>query len=205
MPAMLRPNDPKARRRLWAGTALAVASLVLAAVWWRTVGWQPKRFAVVVPGQVYRCGSVSPEQLERLRHRYGIRTVLSLLNPGAKESRRERAAAKRLGIRWINVPLPGDGSSTPAKRDRIRAVLLDPALRPILVHCAAGVNRTGLAIGMYRLHVEGWTLEQVLGEMRHFGFEDLPKHENLRNALAAAAELARRARAGATTRRASTP
>jgi len=84
-------------------------------------------------------------------------------------------------------------------------VLLDPALRPILVHCAAGVNRTGLAIGMYRLHVEGWTLEQVLEEMRHFGFEDLPKHENLRNALAAEAELARRARAGATTRRASTP
>lgn len=184
---------------------LAAVAFVAAVVWWQTVGWRPKRFAVVVPGQVYRCGSVSPEQLARLRREYGIRTVLSLLNPDAEESRQERAAARRLGIRWINVPLRGDGSSTAADRDRIRAVLLDPSLRPILVHCAAGVNRTGLAIGIYRLHAEGWTLEQVLREMRRFGFEDLPRHENLRQALAAEAELAKRLRAGATTSRASAP
>lgn len=202
----MRPaTDPRPRPRLWPAATLAVVALALTAIWWQTLGWRPKRFAAVVPGQVYRCGSVSPAQLERLQQEYGIRSVLSLLNPAADESRLERAAARRLGIRWINVPLPGDGSSTAADRGRIRAVLLDPSLRPILVHCAAGVNRTGLAIGMYRLHVQGWTLGQVLREMRRFGFEDLPKHENLRRALATEAELARRIRAGVATSRASTP
>ncbi len=196
---------PTLRRRLVVVTALGLVALIAGGLWWQTTGWKPKRFAVVVPGQIYRCGEITPEQLERLRREYGIRTVLSLLNPTAEISRREQAAARRLGIRWINVPLSGDGSSTPADRDRIRAVLLDPRLRPLLVHCAAGVNRTGLAIGMYRLHAQGWTLEQVLDEMRRFGFEDLPKHENLRQALAAEARLARRSRSGPTTRRASTP
>ncbi len=53
----------------------------------------------------------------------------------------------------------------------------------MLVHCAAGVNRTGLAIGLYRIHQEGWSVAQVLAEMRRYGFEDLPKHESLRGAL----------------------
>jgi protein tyrosine/serine phosphatase len=143
----------------------------------------PKRFDVVVEGRLYRCGEVAPEQLKRVASDYGIRTVLSLLNPDAPESIAERQAAERLGLRWINVPLPGDGTSTPADRERIKAVLFDPAAAPLLVHCAAGTNRTGLAIGLYRIHQQGWSVEQVLEEMRRYGFEDLRKHEDLRQAL----------------------
>ncbi len=51
-------------------------------------------------------------------------------------------------------------------------------------HCAAGVNRTGLAVGIYRLQNEHWTLEQVLAELRAHGFEDDSKHESVRQALA---------------------
>jgi protein tyrosine/serine phosphatase len=145
----------------------------------------PKRFGVVVQGQLYRCGEITPGQLERVATEHGIRTVLSLLNPGAPESVAEHQAAERLGLRWINVPLPGDGASTPEERERIKAVLFDAGAAPLLVHCAAGVNRTGLAIGLYRIHQQGWSVEQVLDEMRRCGFEDLPKHENLRQALMA--------------------
>ncbi len=186
----------------------AIGLLILAGFggcWWQRYGWLPKRFHVVEPGAVYRCGALTPAQLARLQQRYGIRTVLSLLNPAARESRLEKAAAARLGVRYLNVPLPGDGSSTPEQRARIRAIMLDRSLRPILVHCAAGVNRTGLAVGIYRLHVDGWTLEQVLDEMRRIGFEDLPRHENLRQALAAEARLARRRKTAPATTRASVP
>src|SRR5690606_23630027 len=107
----------------------------------------------------------------------------SLLNPDVPESQEERAAARRLGLEWINIPLPGDGSSTLEERDRIRDVILDPTRRPMLVHCSAGTNRTGLTIGMYRIHVDHWNYDQVLEEMMQFSFDNLPKHEDLRAAL----------------------
>lgn len=181
-----------ARGRRWLGLLL-LASVGLAAgagaLAWRWAMY-PKRFAEVVPGRLYRSGELAPQQLERVAREHGVRTVLSLLDPNAPQSVAERAAAERLGLRWINVPLPGDGSSTEADRGVIREVILDPACGPLLVHCAAGANRTGLAIAMYRINAEGWTVEQALAEMRSFGFDDLPKHQNLRDALTAEAERA---------------
>jgi protein tyrosine/serine phosphatase len=150
----------------------------------------PKRFATVVDGRLYRSGSVTPGQLERLSRQKGIRTVLSLLDPAAPESVAEKEAAEQLGLRWCNVPLRGNGDSTPAERELIKAVLFDPGNAPLLVHCAAGTNRTGLAIGMYRLREQGWALEQVMEEMYAFDFEDEPHHENLRAALAREAAAA---------------
>jgi protein tyrosine phosphatase (PTP) superfamily phosphohydrolase (DUF442 family) len=131
--------------------------------------------------------------LKRVTNEHGIRTVLSLLNPDVPESIAERQAAEQLGLRWINVPLPGNGASTSEERESIKAVLFDPDAAPLLVHCAAGANRTGLAIGMYRIHQQAWLVEQVLAEMRAYGFEDLPKHQNLRQALSIESQYAQSA------------
>lgn len=150
----------------------------------------PKRFAEVEPDRLYRSGDLSPGHLAHLRQQHGIRTVLSLLNPDVPESQAEREAAEALGIQWINIPLRGDGSSTPADREKIEQVVRNGDLGPMLVHCSAGVNRTGLAVGLYRIEEQGWTYDQVLEEMLRFDFENLEKHENLRGALREAAEQA---------------
>lgn len=183
------------RKRL--GIPLLVAlgvAVASAAVWWQLAQRLPKRFAAVVEARLYRSGQVSPAQLERLVRDHGVRTVVSLLNRDAPASVVERQTAEQIGITWHCIPLPGNGASTPAERAEIKTLLFDPDAAPTLVHCAAGVNRTGLAIGMYRLHVQGWTLEQVLEEMRAFGFEDRAHHQNLRDALAAEAALAQEKR-----------
>ncbi len=143
----------------------------------------PKRFDVVEPGRLYRSGEISAQELEHVAATHGLKTVLSLLNPDVPESIAEREAAERLGLRWLNVPLTGDGASTPEQRQRIREIILDPSFGPMLVHCAAGANRTGLACGMYRIHQQGWSYEQVIDEMRRYGFKDKDHHENLRDAL----------------------
>lgn len=180
------------KRCLWLIILLAgvVVLTSAAVVWQQRASRLPKRFAAVVQGQLYRSGSVTPAQLERLCRDYGIRHVICLLNDQAPQTQAERAAAERLDIQWCNVPLPGNGASTPADRRRIRDLLADRSAGATLVHCAAGVNRTGLAIGLYRLHQQGWTLEQVMRELRAFDFEDAPHHENLRQALAAEAAAA---------------
>ena len=162
-----------------------VASALVCVLSWQAQRAVPKRFAAVESGRVYRSGEISPEQLEHVAHTYHVQTVLCLLNPDAAETQAEREAADKLGLRWVNIPLTGDGASTPADREEIKRVFADPNAGPILVHCSAGTNRTGLAAGMYRMLYDGWTPKQVLAEMHEFDFEDLPKHENLREALEA--------------------
>jgi len=171
-------------------TAAGLAVVIGAAALWHRHSLLPRRFGVVAEGRLYRCGEITPRQLAYVARRYGLRTVLSLLDPAAPESVAERRAAEELGLRWINVRLPGNGASTPEQRQRIKAVLLAPDAGPTLVHCAAGVNRTGLAVGLYRIHSQGWTVAEVLAEMRAYGFEDLARHQDLREALQAEAVLA---------------
>lgn len=189
--APFAPAAPRLHNRIRAiviSAGLLAVILTLGAYWYSQR--LPKRFAEVVPGKLYRSGTISPDQLERLHREEGVRRVISLLDPGAPESMAERAAAERLGLIWTNVPLKGNGESTPADRDRIFALLTEPDAPPTLVHCAAGANRTGLAIGMYRLRCQGWSYEQVLSEMKQFDFEDEAHHENLRQALAEQARIA---------------
>jgi len=170
---------------------VALAAALTGGGWaWRQAFGPPKRFGGVESGRLYRCGEITPRQLERVARTHGIRAVLSLLDPDDPESVAERETAERLGLRWLNVRLSGDGSSTETDRDRIRELILDAQNAPLLVHCAAGANRTGLACGMYRIHADGWSVERVLDEMRDYGFDDLAKHENLRAALRAEAEIA---------------
>jgi protein tyrosine/serine phosphatase len=183
------PNGAQFSNRSWRVAALAIVLIGAGggAAAWRYAGLMPKRFGTVVEGRLYRSGEVTPAQLERVQRAYGVRRVISCLDPNAPESIAERQAAARLGIIWENVPLRGDGSSTPEDRARIVRLLTEPDAPPTLMHCAAGANRTGLACGLYRILVQHWTYEQALDEMRRYGFDNLPKHENLRQALREAA------------------
>ncbi len=174
----------------WGVAALVVVVALGGLAAWRLSERLPKRFAAVVDGRLYRSGAVTVGQLERLRDEFGITRVICLLDEMAPETQAEEAAARRLGMEWCNVSLPGNGASTSEDRRRILELLQAEESGPTLVHCAAGVNRTGLAVGLYRLHCEGWTLDQVMAELRDFDFRDLPKHENLRAALAGEAEAA---------------
>ena len=185
------------RRRALAVTVLATLAIATLAggVWWQQAAL-PRRFAEVDPGRLYRSGEVAPHQLVHLQRDYHIGRIVSLLAADAPVTVAERQAAERLGIEWCNVPLRGNGASTAEDRRQILTLLADPNAPPTLVHCAAGANRTGLAVGLYRLHCQGWSLASVLDEMRTFGFEDLPKHENLRAALATEAAAAQPANGG---------
>jgi protein tyrosine phosphatase (PTP) superfamily phosphohydrolase (DUF442 family) len=182
-----RPAGAARQGRSWIALLIVVAFGATGVGWWYWSTWLPDRLHTVVDGKLYRSGELTPAHLERLQREYGIGRVVCLLNPEVPETQAEKAAAARLGIEWENVPLPGDGASTPADRARILELLTTDDAPPTLVHCAAGVNRTGLAIGLYRIRVQGWTYEQALAEAKAVGFEDLPKHENMRAALREAA------------------
>ena len=132
----------RTQRRTAAAFAVVIIAAGAGSFLWLRGSAHPKRFGVVEPGRLYRCGEITPRQLEHLAREHGIRTVLSLLNPDVSVSIAERQAAERLGLRWINVPLPGDGASTAEEREEIKAVLFDPDAAPLIAHCAAAVGNS---------------------------------------------------------------
>ncbi len=132
----------------------------------------PKRFAVVEPGAIYRSGYLEPGPLRDVLQRYGIRTILVLLNdePQSPRQQREERVARDAGVTLIRIGMRGDGRGDFQDIERAADMLADPALRPILVHCAGGVNRTGAVCAAWRIKHCGWDLDAAMREARDRGW-----------------------------------
>lgn len=124
-------------------------------------------------GILYRSGQLTGEQLAAAIKHHGIRTVVNLQMP-SDELASERELSARLGVDFVNLPMPGDGFGEEWQFREILKITDDPARRPVLVHCARGTCRTGAAVALYRFERDGWTLEDVAAEMRrqtyHYGW-----------------------------------
>lgn len=153
----------------------AVVSILAVAVW-LTVETRRNRlvwdhFDVVKRGILYRSGQLNSDQLEAAVKRYGLKTIVSFQLPG-KEVFSERALARRLGIDFMNLPMPGDGSGQEFQFREVLKACDDPDRRPVLIHCARGTCRTGAAVALYRFERDGWTIEDVVAEMKRQTYRD---------------------------------
>lgn len=139
-------------------------------------------FACVEPGVLYRSGQMGEEALRVLHERYAIRTVINLRSPGKLETdslaQEEITFAREEEIRFINLPY-GDPSPE-VQVEKFLALVADPANRPVLVHCAAGEERSGVMAAAYRIRVQGWTFARALVEMESFGFDPVKEADMVR-------------------------
>ncbi|MCX5737601.1 MAG: tyrosine-protein phosphatase, partial [Proteobacteria bacterium] len=78
----------------------------------------------------------------------GLRSVVNLRGAKGKDDRRwladERSASRRNGIEHVSLRMSSD-DIPPAQTLRELVRILDTAPRPLLLHCAAGAERSGLA------------------------------------------------------------
>jgi hypothetical protein len=75
---------------------------------------------------------------------------------------KESALCRQLGVRYVHVapdllPRRVVPDSRPRAIDRLLAVLDDPTVYPVLIHCRAGLHRTGVMTAVYRMEYEGWS------------------------------------------------
>jgi protein tyrosine phosphatase (PTP) superfamily phosphohydrolase (DUF442 family) len=156
------------RYRRWsiAVTTLVVTSGVLLSL--ARDRWSVQNFHVVEPGLIYRGAEQHAGPLRSIIRRYGIRTIVCLVDANPTE----RAIAQSLGIRWVWVPL-GDSSleATFQSLEEVAATLAASENQPVFYHCRRGVYRSNLAQGVYRMKSCGWTLEQTFRELRAVGFD----------------------------------
>jgi tyrosine-protein phosphatase SIW14 len=102
----------------------------------------------------------------------GIKTVLDLRG-GLGHKGWERKAVEAAGMRYVRIGLSGFLPPTETQMDRILAVLENPSLSPIFVHCRRGADRSGLVIACYRIAHDHWTNAQAMQEARAQGFSRL--------------------------------
>lgn len=139
----------------------------------------PKNFGVVEEGRLYRSGELTTAALRSVIEEHGIRTVIDF---GAHDhdpeaERREQAVTDLLGVKRHVLYLHGDGRGDPNRYLEALRIMSDPEQGPVLVHCAAGAQRTGCAVALYRSLVQGWDDDRALGEAGEYRHdpEDNPK------------------------------
>jgi protein tyrosine phosphatase (PTP) superfamily phosphohydrolase (DUF442 family) len=170
---------------------LAIAVLVIGAplAFYRWAYVHGKRFREVTPGRVYRSGQMTADGFREEIRRHGIRTVINLQDEYADPdvltswlgggTIRETELCAELGVRYVFLP-PNliSRRKVPPERpeaiDRFLALLDDPETYPVLLHCRAGLHRTGVMVAVYRMEYEGWGPRAALDELRANGFGEWP-------------------------------
>lgn len=128
-----------------------------------------KRFQVVAPG-IWRGGQPDEEALELLKAS-GVRTVINLRDQEGKVEDEEREA-RSLGLGFVNIPLSPHRSIPPAAVRKFLAIVTDPRMQPVFVHCKAGKDRTGAMFAIFRMAHQGWTVSRAYQEMHSIGFDE---------------------------------
>ncbi len=102
---------------------------------------------------VFRAPQTGEEATARRIAAHGIRTVVCLRGDGPESAPSARAALAA-GAAFVRVPMSATQRPAPATLLTLWDVAAT-AERPLLLHCRAGVDRTGLASAILALHDSG--------------------------------------------------
>lgn len=200
---LLRRKDSVCVACQWSKTALIISALVrwtlailiavlvllVPVVYYRADYTHAKRLREVEPGKLYRSGQLTIEGFADAIARYHIRTVINLQDeapdPDVRanyfdaRSMKESDVCRQRGVRYVYLPPELISRHlVPAQRprtiDRFLEIMDDPANHPVLIHCRAGLHRTGVLTTVYRMEYNGWSPRQAIEELKANGFGRFP-------------------------------
>lgn len=146
-----------------------------------------KRLRTVAEGRLYRSGQMTQAGFKEAIERLGIRTVINVQDdfpdpdihagPFGGKTEKESELCERLGVRYVALAPDLQPRNTPGgPRPKVIADFLKlmdkPSTYPALIHCKAGLHRTGVLCAVWRREYQGWTAEQAFLELRGHGFGD---------------------------------
>lgn len=169
---------------------LGVGAIVCALAAWSFIYFRStynhsKRLRTVEAGKVYRCGQLTEAGFEAAVRELGIRTVLNLQDDYPdpdiwhdyldRSTVKESEVCRRLGVRyaWIGPDLVHPtlaSQQRPVAIDQFLELMDNPDVYPVLIHCKAGLHRTGLMSAIYRMEYQGWSHADAYRELKAHGF-----------------------------------
>lgn len=155
------------------------AAFVLAGFAYLCVNGMAGNFHEVVPGRLFRSATLGAGRLDAVVTAAGINTIINLrgFHPDQEWWRAEKRVADARGVRMVDLKWPVHRMLTGAEIRQFLAVA-GAAREPVLIHCKAGSDRTGLAVALYlafRLSADEETAEGQLSlAYGHFGLPFLP-------------------------------
>lgn len=172
------PASASRSQSLVTGVLIVVACVAGGAVLWETTVVDrifPRRFGVVQEGSIYRSAQLEANLVGDVLEDHNIRRVINLgvYKPGKPRHDAALAAIDKVDASHVEHGLGGDGTGDPqayveALTDMRHAERNGQA---VLVHCSAGVNRTGAAAGLYRIFFEAWSASRTVDEMKSYDFD----------------------------------
>jgi tyrosine-protein phosphatase SIW14 len=144
-----------------------------------------KRFREVIPGRLYRSGQMTAAGFRETIDRYRIKTVINLQHENrdpllanhwlGKSTLHESELCKQLGVKYILLTpdlLPPNNrlDVIPPAVDEFLKIMDDESNYPVLLHCKAGLHRTGRLTAIYRMEYQGWSEGEALRELRANGY-----------------------------------
>jgi tyrosine-protein phosphatase SIW14 len=163
--------------------------------YWSHRAKEQRNFRTVRDGVLYRSGQMTLDGLKRAVHDHGIRTVVSLRDSEdagqAPPDAEEEAYCLAEAITYVRIPprpwWSADGGPAPVEVGvrRFKEVMADRRNYPVLVHCFAGIHRTGAYCAIYRMEHERWDNAAALAEMKACGYSNLDREWDIRGYLTA--------------------
>jgi protein tyrosine/serine phosphatase len=149
---------------------------------------QLRNFRVVREGVLYRSGQMTLEGLKQVLHDYNIKTVITLrdaAHPGEQPPDwQEEEYCHSQEVNYYRITprhwWASDGSVPAAKGVRKFLAIMDrKANYPVLVHCFAGIHRTGAHCAVYRMEYQHWSNARAIAEMKACGYRNIDDEYDL--------------------------
>ncbi|WP_103123547.1 beta-lactamase hydrolase domain-containing protein [Nostoc cycadae] len=123
--------------------------------------------AILINESLTTTGQISVKQLEQAIQE-GYKSVLNLRSPDELGFfQDEQKLAEKLGLYYVNVPVRLEALNEELITKALK--ILEQLPKPVLIHCAAGMRSTGIALLSIAIQ-EGLTSEQTLAKAKSLGF-----------------------------------
>jgi len=112
-------------------------------------------FHAITTREAYRSAQLNRDKLEYYIRRYNIRSILNLRgeNPSSDWYRDELSVSATNNIKHYDIALLSTREPTENDVKQLMEIFRE-APRPILIHCQAGADRSGLVAAMWKVIVD---------------------------------------------------